>query len=235
MKVMTFNVQHFLDWSNKRIDIALFADFIKSCDVDICGLNEVRGEGPIDGYTDQTNALADRIGYERFFGEAIKVRGSSPYGNAIISRLPLKSADTIKIPDPLIKIGGRYESRCIVKAVIDVNGKDVMFLVCHMGLMRSERKNAVKTICRLLDECSLPCILMGDFNTKSDDKVLDPIYERMRDTDALSSEHNMPTYPSYKPESKIDYIFFRNMSCVGVKTLTDVVSDHFPIIAEFRI
>ncbi len=232
---MTFNVQHFLNWKNKKIDIDLFAEFIKKCNVDICGLNEVRGDGSLEGYTDQTNALADKIGYERFFGEAIKVNGSSPYGNAIISRLKVKSSEVIKIPDPLIKIGGRYESRCVIRSIIDVNGTEIMVLVCHMGLMNSERKNAVKTICRLLDDCSLPCILMGDFNTKSGDKVLDPIYDRMKDTDSLNKKQNKPTYPSYEPESKIDYIFFRGLNCVGVETVTEVVSDHFPIIAEFRI
>ena len=83
MRIMTFNVQHFLDYQNKKIDFDLFADFIKNCNVDICGLNEVRGEGPVDGYTDQLDTVADKLGFERYFGEAIKVRGTSPYGNGI--------------------------------------------------------------------------------------------------------------------------------------------------------
>ena len=43
MKVMTFNVQHCLDYQNQIIDIPLFADFIRDQDVDICALNEMRG------------------------------------------------------------------------------------------------------------------------------------------------------------------------------------------------
>ena len=61
MKVMTFNVQHCLDYQNQIIDIPLFADFIKEQNVDICALNEMRGEGNWEGYTDQTNALGNSL------------------------------------------------------------------------------------------------------------------------------------------------------------------------------
>lgn len=231
---MTFNVQHFYRWNNKTIDIPFFADFIRKYDVDFCGLNEVRGEGPVKDYTDQTNALADLMGYERFFGEAIKVKGTSPYGNAFISRLPVKSAEVIKIPDPIIKIGGNFETRCVIKAVVDACGTDVMFLVCHMGLTKSERKNAVKTICKILDSSEMPCILMGDFNTVPDDMVLSPIYVRMTDTAKADRSKNEPSYPSYKPETKIDYIFFRGLKLINTQTINEVVSDHLPIVAEFN-
>ena len=153
MKVMTFNIQHALDFKRKVIDTDLFADAIAKHNVDFCGLNEVRGKGPVEDYTDQTNAIADKLGYNRYFGEAIKVRGTSPYGNAAVSRYPLKSAETIKIPDP--DIGNeinrdgepvRYESRCIIRSVIEEKEKDICILVTHFGLAESERINAVKKL-----------------------------------------------------------------------------------------
>lgn len=42
MKVMTFNIQHCLDYMNDKIDIDLFVNAIKEISPDICGLNEVR-------------------------------------------------------------------------------------------------------------------------------------------------------------------------------------------------
>ena len=234
MKVMTFNIQHCLDYKKNKINIPLFVETIKQYGADICGLNEVRGKGNLFGYTDQTNALGDGLSFNRYFAKAIKVNGRGPYGNAVVSRYPLKSTETVMIPDPDDKNeDGCFETRCILKSVIDVDGKDVCVLVCHMGLENSERVNAVATLCRIIDEITTPLILMGDFNTTPDNEVLKPLYLRLNDTDLLADDMGAFTYPSYDPEKKIDYIFYRDLTCKNVTTVSEIVSDHFPIIAEF--
>lgn len=235
MKIMTFNIQHCLDYKNRVIDFDIFADFIKKHSPDVCGLNEVRGEGPAKDYTDQTNILGDKTGLNRYFGEAIKVNKTSPYGNAILSCYEIRSAETIKIPDPILKTEPvSHETRCIIKAVINIDGKDICFLVTHMGLAKKERKNAVKSICGILDSTDLPVILMGDFNAEPDDAVFEPIRERLSDAQNKSDNAEIKTYPSDKPEVKIDYIFYRGLECINSHTITEVCSDHLPIIAEFR-
>ncbi len=235
LKVMTFNIQHALDYQKQVIDFDLFVNAIKKYGADVCGLNEVRGAGPVEGYTDQTTAIADGLGFNGYFGEAIKVQGTSPYGNAIVSKAPFKSAETIAIPDPIIKKGKYgFESRCIIKAILNFEGKDICFLICHMGLNKSEQKNAVETICGLLDEINTPVILMGDFNTTPEDKVLKPIRERLKDTDDFNPVKNHGTYPSDKPNEKIDYIFYRDLKCLKTETIEEIFSDHLPIIAEFE-
>lgn len=236
MKIMTFNIQHCLDYKRNRINIPLFVDTIKKYSADICGLNEVRGEGSLFGYTDQTNALGDGLSFNRYFAEAIKVNGRGPYGNAVVSRYPLKFTETVKIPDPDDKNdSGCFETRCVLKSVVDIGGNDLCVLVCHMGLEKSERINAVNVLCRVIDKIDLPIILMGDFNTTPDNDVLKPLHERLNDTDALSETGGAFTYPSYNPEKKIDYIFYRGLTCKKATTITQVVSDHFPIIAEFEM
>ncbi len=236
MKVMTFNIQHALDWKNRVIDTDLFVIAVKKYNADICCFNEVRGEGPIEGYTDQTNALGNGLGYYRYFGEAVKDGGTSPYGNAVVSRFPFKSAETVAIPVSPDKTEDEYhEPRCVIKTVAEFDGKDICFLVCHMGLSNKERIEAVKTICSLIDETDLPIILTGDFNTHSTDSVLEPIYERMTDSDEKAENKGVLTYASYSPEIKIDYIFYRGLECRYSKVITEIYSDHFPIIAEFEV
>lgn len=235
MKIMTFNIQHCLDYKNRVIDFDLFADAIKKSGADVCGLNEVRGEGAIKDYTDQTNILGDKLGFYRYFGEAIKVKRTSPYGNAIVSKYPIKSSETIKIPDPVFKFERvNYETRCIIKAVINFDDTDVCFLVTHMGLARRERKNAVKALCDIIDEITMPVILMGDFNAVPDDKVFTPLRERLSDTQDKSVNPEVKTYPSDNPVKKIDYIFYRGLKCIKTQTVAEVFSDHLPIIVEFN-
>lgn len=229
MRVMTFNIQHALDYKNKIIDTDLFADAIKQNHVDICGLNEVRGKGPVDGYTDQTNSIADAINYKRYFAKAVMIEGTSPYGNALVSKYPITSAETVPIPKLKFKSPFKYhEPRCVLKAIIDHNGEKVCIMVCHMGLSDGERKMAVKTICKLLDSIEVPIILMGDFNTTPDDKVLEPLFKRLN-----SVNTSEPTFPSDKPEIKIDYIFYKGLECSYSETVNKIYADHLPIIADF--
>ncbi len=241
MRIMTFNIQHALDYKNKIIDFNLFISKIKYFAPDICGLNEVRGEGPVEGYTDQTNAIADGLGYNRYFGEAIKVKGTSPYGNALVTSHPIKSSETILIPEPAKEYEfdensarNYFERRCIIKAVIDVDGSDLCVLVTHMGLSDIERKNAVTTLCEIIDKTEMPLVLMGDFNATPDDLVLNPLYERLSDTNVKSVNPSVSTYPSYSPEIKIDYIFYRGLNCVRAQTIEEIISDHYPIFADFE-
>ena len=236
MKVMTFNIQHALDYRNKIIDTDLFVGAIKKHGADICCLNEVRGEGPIEGYTDQTNAIGDGLGFYRYFGEAIKVGGTSPYGNAVMSRFPFKTTETIAIPETDDRSEkSNYEPRCVIKSVAEIEGKEICILVCHMGLSNAERINAVETLCEIIDGINIPIILTGDFNTTPDDKVLGPIYDRLLDADEKAEEKGVFTYASYSPEIKIDYILCRGLECVKSQVITEIYSDHFPIVAEFNI
>lgn len=236
MRVMTFNIQHALDYQKQIIDINLFVNAVKKHGADICCFNEVRGAGPIDGYTDQTNVIADGLGYYRYFGEAIKVGGTSPYGNAIVARYPFKSVETVAIPLTADRSeDSNYEPRCIIKAVAEIENTDICFLVCHMGLSNAERKDAVDSLCKLIDEIKMPIILTGDFNTHPQDAVLKPIYDRLCDTDVKAEICNLYTYPSDNPEIKIDYIFYGGLNCVYSQVINEIYSDHLPIIADFEI
>ncbi len=234
MRIMTFNIQHAWDHLRGVIDTERFARAIAEWGADVCGLNEVRGEGALEGYTDQTNAIADVLGYDRRFGEAIRVGGCGPYGNALVSRYPIVEAETVLVPDPVRREGDHYETRCVLKAVLDADGGRICVLVCHMGLEPEERENAVATLCRLIDETELPLVLMGDFNTQPNAAVLAPLRARLQDTDDLADLPNAPTYASYDPQMKIDYIFYRGLRCLGIQTIDEIVSDHFPILAHFE-
>ncbi len=220
MKIMTFNILHCMNYKTKKISFQDFSDEILSTGADFVGLNEVRGKGFIKDYTAQAKKLGALTYMNHYFGKAINIMGVAPYGNAFLSKYPILSAETVKIPDPSPKTGKEmYESRAIIKTVIDA-GEKYTILVTHMGLNIDERENAVKTLLSLAPEER--CIIMGDFNCTPESEELKPVFEKYNcsDTETL-------TFPSDKPRIKIDYIFTSpDIEIIGKGTTENIVSDH---------
>ena len=99
-------------------------------------------------------------------------------------------------------------------------------MVTHFGLNPDEQKNAVDTVVKNL--ASEKCILMGDFNLRPDNEILNPIRERMKDTADLFSEP-LGSFPSDNPIGKIDYIFVSpDVEVILADIPAIVASDHRP-------
>lgn len=220
MKIMTFNILHCMNYKTKKISFEDVSREILCVGADFVGLNEVRGKGFIKDYSNQAKKLGLLTNMNYYFGKAINVAGIAPYGNAFLSKYPVLSAETVKIPDPSPKKGKEmYESRVIIKAEIDA-GEKYTVLVTHMGLNIDERENAVKTLLSLAPEER--CIIMGDFNCTPESEELKPVFQKYNcsDTETL-------TFPSDIPRIKIDYIFTSpDIEIIGKGTTKNIVSDH---------
>ncbi len=231
MKIMSFNTQHCLNYLEQRVDYEIMARTILASGADIVGLNEMFSESEGTNYPNQTKKLAELTGIENYyFAEAVNFYPEGPYGNGILSKYRILSAETIIIDDPNPrKYDGYYETRCVLKVKLE-NGYTV--LVCHFGLNPDEWENAVKTILLNLEEEK--CILMGDFNVTPDNEVLKPIKEKMKDS-ACGFCEKTPTWPSDKPEIKIDYIFLSPDIEVSHAEIPEIIaSDHRAHIAEIK-
>ena len=232
LKVMTFNTQHCLDYLAQKIDFEVMAEAIRREEPDIVGLNEMRGAGQNEEYAAQVDILSELTGMKYFhFAPAIEFPGGGPYGNGFLSRIPIVKAETVMIPDPVEKkYDGYYETRCILKATLEGG---ITVLCSHFGLNPDELENAVSTVVEnLTDE---KCVLMGDFNMRPEDKMLLPIREKMRDTaDAFAGERL--SWPSDKPQVKIDYIFVSpDVRVVSADIPATVASDHRPHVATVEM
>ena len=229
MKIMSFNTQHCKDYLKKEIDFDTIANVITNYGADIVGLNEMRGNGVHPEYTDQVETIAKKTGYTHcHFAKAIDVPDGGPYGNGILSKIPLESVEVIPIPDPQTKsFSNHYETRCVLKAKLE-SGYTV--LITHFGLNPDEQQNAVDTVIKYLE--SEKCILMGDFNLSPDNSIINPIKEIMTDT-AEFFKKPLLSFPSDKPDCKIDYIFVsRDVKVLNADIPEIIASDHRPHIAE---
>jgi len=156
IKVMTYNVAsgRCYDDTSKLVshggapqDLTKCASIIKNISPDICGINETNhymsNSQPIKN---QPEFLAEYTGLRNcVFGKAITLKqsGGRDYGNAVITKYPIITAEVISIPDPEIKDENKYyETRSITKTKIDLAG-GITVLQTHMGLAISEAKNAV--------------------------------------------------------------------------------------------
>lgn len=231
--VMSFNTQHCMNYVTKKIDFDIMAEAIRTCGADVIGLNEMRDAGTDPEYTAQVKELADRLGYYSYFAEAIKVGGENPYGNALLSRFPILSVETIRIPDPAVKVfSGYYEPRCILKAKLDVAG-GMTILAAHFGLNPDEQLCAVQTVVQNLTENR--CVVMGDFNMQPEDPLLMPLRDRLYDTAESFAEEKL-SFPSDVPDCKIDYIFTsRDLKVQSADIPAIVASDHRPHTAVLEL
>lgn len=228
---MTFNTQHCLSYVERRIDFDLMARTINDLDADVVGLNEMRNEGPDPEYTDQVTALRDRTELKNsFFAQAILLK-EGPYGNGLLSKEKIVKAEVIPVPPPYPNPENRYyENRCLLKAELE-NGLTV--LVIHFGLTPIEAENAVKTIVPHIN--GEKTVLMGDFNVLPEDPVLTPIRKIMTDASDTIIGSKL-SFPSDKPDRKIDYVFVsRDIKVVSAEVPAVVASDHRPHTADIEI
>lgn len=234
IKVMSFNTQHCKNYLTQQIDFDVMVNAIRTCGADIIGLNEMYGKGVEEDFEPQVQILAERLGYHYYFAKAIDVfKNPSPYGNGLLSRFPIKSAETIKVPDPAVRsYKGYYESRCLLKATIDVEG-GLTVCVSHFGLNPDEQENAVATLLSNLEPTR--CIAMGDYNVTPKKPVLNPIREVMFDTAELFECEKL-SFPSDEPRCKIDYIFTtRDLNVLSADIPAIVASDHRPHTIEVEL
>lgn len=228
MELMSFNTQHCLNYLEKRVDYEIMARAIQELGADIIGLNEMFDGGR---YCAQTKELSRLTGIENYYFAKAIDDADGPYGNGILSKIPIVSAETIIIPDPYpLRPGGWYETRCVLKAELE-NG--VRVLVTHFGLEKDEQENAVRTLLEHIREEK--CILMGDFNVEPSNPILAPLKEGLIDT-SLGFCENKPSFPSDAPKIKIDYIFVsRDIEVVSSDIAEIIASDHRPHIADVNI
>lgn len=235
------------------------AEVINDISPDIVGLNEVgrhatAGFPVLDMDDEPSEYLSKKTHMYHYFAKAIEFEGHG-YGNAILSKYPIKNAKTVIIPDPERKANDEYsvyyETRSILVAEIDVCG-GITVLVTHFGLMPEEKNNAVNTILSLLKTIKTPILLMGDFNMLADDEHLKPIFEALYDT--ACGEKTPYTWPSdmqkyvgeYEAKiknikendasRKIDYIFTSShFETKSIEVYQSTASDHMPYIAHLEL
>jgi endonuclease/exonuclease/phosphatase family metal-dependent hydrolase len=229
LKIATYNIHGGLPvWTaqSRRQMIARIAQVIDELDADIVALQEV----PLGGSEtpDVLSQLREATGMFAVEGPTLDTP-KRRYGNAVLSRLPVRMARTVDLSFH------RREPRGALDADIECAGRLIRVVATHLGLSATERSTQVRTLLAAFDNSDLPVILLGDINEW---------FVRGRALRALVSHFRRApaprTFPTFCPIFALDRIWMHPGEylidvAVHRSALARRASDHYPLVARIRV
>jgi endonuclease/exonuclease/phosphatase family metal-dependent hydrolase len=233
IRVMSYNIHHG-EGLDKRLDLERIARLILDAKADVVGLQEVDRGVERTQKRDLPAELAKLTGMHVHFENNHPYQGGE-YGNATLSRFPIKQAKNTRYK--MLRPG---EQRGVLQLVLDVGGREVLFLNTHLDYRPddAERLSNVEEIKALVSAAGKkPVILVGDFNATPESRTISGIKAFLVDSWAQVGRGDGFTIPVRKPAKRIDYIFVspEAITPVSIEVLRSEASDHLPVIAELRL
>ena len=209
------------------------AGVIRSAEPDLVALQEVDQDTHRTGGVDQPAELARRTGLHVAFGSNLSYEGGG-YGNAVLSRLPIKRHRNHAIPS-----FDDGEQRGVLEAEVELpGGQRLVLLATHLDHRGDdhERVASAEFIARLAAaHPQLPLLLAGDLNDTPGSTTMRVIEQ----TWSLPPGEPLATIPSARPLRQIDYVLFRpagRWKAVELRVLDEpVASDHRPLLAVLEL
>ena len=239
LRVATYNIHKGVQGMGpaRRLEIHNLGHAVEQLDADIVCLQEVRklnrGEAAyFQRWPDvpQAEFLAPE-GYEAIYRtNAFTKHGE--HGNALLSRWPVIGHQHEDISDH------RFEQRGLLHVEVDLHGRRVHVIVVHLGLIPGSRIRQIDRLRGFIERevpAGAPLVVAGDFN----DWVLQ--IKRMLSGFFLY-EFDAPrvfTYPARMPLAQLDHVYVRGLTPLSLQVPRGRIwwrmSDHLPLIAEFRL
>ncbi|MGF1610965.1 MAG: endonuclease/exonuclease/phosphatase family protein [Kiloniellales bacterium] len=155
--VATYNI-HGCIGTDRRFAPARVLEVLKRLDAEIVALQEVGWHARGHQGFDQFAYLAEHSGYAVHEG-LTRDHSRAHFGNAILSRLPVREARRIDLTVQL------RAPRCAVDADIEVGDELVRVINVHLGLDPWERRVQLRLLRQAIEaRPERPMVLLGDFN-----------------------------------------------------------------------
>ncbi|UFJ41568.1 endonuclease/exonuclease/phosphatase family protein [Brevibacillus humidisoli] len=220
LKVVTYNIRGCRDDSGQA-DAEAIVDDLRPLEADVIALQEVDIRLPRSGFVNQVKEIAAALEMNYAYAPSINF-GIGTYGNAILSRYPIRSATQHFLPFEV-------EPRQLLAAVIDIHGKPLQLYATHLGLQPEERSRQLTLLVEhIAADMSAPSILLGDFNTRSGDPLLEPLRQLFHDP--MYRETSAVRTIKGDTTGQIDHIFLsEEVRFLRGFISTPSHSDHYPV------
>lgn len=241
LSLMTYNVHSCLG-RDGIVSPSRIASVVASLRPDVLALQEVDLGLSRTGHSDQSRVIAEILKMEYLFHPALH-RETGQYGNAVMSRYPLRLVRGGKLP----ALPGRkaIEERGALWTEIRAGGVSVQVINTHLGLVRRER---LAQAAALLGpewlghpDCRPPAILCGDMNDLPFSRVCRMFRTALRDAQLGQGRAGPKSgWPSRFPFTRLDYVFTSPGIVVADTRVprtppVRAASDHLPLFVELEV
>ncbi len=222
VRVMSYNLHNGFSPSG-RLDMEALARVIEESNPDIVALQEVSRGWLVSGRLDMLGWLSRRLGMTCVFGPT-----AGPYwGNAILSRYPIISSETVELPPRDL-----FLPRGITSAVVDIGGgQRLRVIATHFHHVPADSQ------VRLIQAPVLVgywagrgmTVLAGDLNAEPDSAEI----AVLRQAGLVDSGRNSNTltFISTAPYQRIDYVWLSpDLRALEYYVPVTTASDHLPVV-----
>ncbi|MBI2897299.1 MAG: endonuclease/exonuclease/phosphatase family protein [Deltaproteobacteria bacterium] len=237
---MTYNV-HRCVGGDGRHDPDRIAEVIAGPAPDVVALQELDVNRDRTGRINQPELIAARLDMAFHFSPAYVVEDGH-YGNAILSRLPIRIMR--EGPLPRVRMPWRREGRGALWAAVSWAGADLNVIATHLGLLPSERRAQAAA---LLGSdwlghaaCRGPRVVCGDLNSLPGSAAFRRLEAGLVDAAASAARdgaQSVRTFPSLWPLLRLDHVFHsRDLRALAVHVpsnrISRLASDHLPFVVD---
>jgi endonuclease/exonuclease/phosphatase family metal-dependent hydrolase len=242
IKIITLNLNYCGDkhgsWADRR---ALIAEILKSENPDIVAFQAVCTLGE---NINQAEQIAEDLNFQyRIFCPVSRNKDGRQEGNAVISRFPVAECEHLLLS---LNQSDDTVQRLVQKTVFNINDEIIHLYNAHFSWVKEQTIENLKEAIVFLNSPDEKAILVGDFNSSPDDKVLEKL--KQHGWTDLWEFHNREkegyTFESDKPFTRIDYVWI-NKNVPGMASEIKVVSgekdkmirlsDHNGLAAKIKI
>jgi len=264
IRVATWNIAHgrgatFDNWAgdgdSKQSRLNEVSELIVEMDADIVVLNEVDFCSTWSGGYDQAAMIAQQTGYRYVVKQSNLdfgfIYGRWHFGNVLLSRFPVSQVEVVEFA-PV----NQWESWVVgckrgLACNVSLGSDSISVIGLHLE-SRGEtvRVKEVEDVDRVVKRMPNSLIVAGDLNTtpplaplsNTDANGKNAFEELIKTTGlsyspALTPTQQELTFPAFGPEATIDWILFAepSLSLVDQVVISTQLSDHLPVVAEFRV
>jgi endonuclease/exonuclease/phosphatase family metal-dependent hydrolase len=238
LRILCYNI-HYGQGNDGVYDLERLAAVIKAVDPDLVALQEVDVMVRRSGQVHQAEELGKLTGLDVYYGPTQHFEGGL-FGNAVLTKLPVSRVWIQPLPyteaTPELTT---YPRGFVAVTVKTPAGKDLRFVSTHFQHnVEEDRVAEAEAVNRYLatENEKIPTILAGDINAVPDSEPMKVLLSKW--TNAIDPEA-APTVPSKDPNSRIDYIFYRQgdpFEVVETKVIPEAMaSDHRPVFAVLKV
>jgi endonuclease/exonuclease/phosphatase family metal-dependent hydrolase len=253
LRLVTFNIAHGrgltpiqgLTMPRKlRVNLRRIAALLDKLAPDVVALQEIDEHSRWAGNFDHLDYLRVHTRFpQAVFGINNRRTGllNLSYGNAVLSRLPIRAAETVVFGQR------RLGEKGFLYVELDFHGRCVPLVNLHLHFgSRVQRLRQLERLLTWLREkhrlhasrWAVPPIICGDFNNPgTNDDATASLLSHLSDyCDYALHPMGGLTFPSPMPRRALDFIFLpAGCSDVKCQIVKSMLSDHRPVVVDFEV